>query len=70
MRQCIGKMTGMSRAPVTRLIQVYAKGEEVKVQPHQRHQFPGRYRREDIELLAAVDEAHETLSGPPTQELP
>src|SRR5689334_3702137 len=28
-----------------------------------------RYTRADIELLAAVDEAHETLSGPATQKI-
>jgi hypothetical protein len=27
------------------------------------------YMREDIELLAAIDEAHDTLSGPATQKL-
>ena len=41
------------------------------VQPkaYRRHRFPARYRREDIELLASVDEAHETLSGPATQKI-
>ena len=41
----------------------------MKLKPYRRHSFPQRYTREDIELLAAVDEAHETLSGPATQKL-
>jgi len=31
--------------------------------------LPARYTREDIALLAAVDEAHGTLSGPATRKL-
>jgi hypothetical protein len=34
-----------------------------------RHRFPTRYTRADIELLAQVDEAHETLSGPATRRI-
>ncbi|HEV2323457.1 MAG TPA: transposase family protein, partial [Terracidiphilus sp.] len=34
-----------------------------------RHRFPQRYTRADIELLAAVDEAHESLSGPATRRI-
>lgn len=68
-RRYVGKMTGLSRAQVTRLIAVYAGGEEVKPKPYRRQRFPQRYRRDDIELLAAVDEAHETLSGPATQKI-
>lgn len=37
--------------------------------PYRRHRFPRRYTRADIELLACVDEAHETLSGPATQKI-
>jgi len=62
-------MTGLSRAQITRLITVYLEGEEVKLKPYRRHRFAKRYTREDVELLAAVDEAHETLSGPATQKL-
>ncbi len=36
---------------------------------YRRRRFPTRYTREDIELLASVDEAHETLSGPATQKI-
>jgi transposase InsO family protein len=68
-RRYLAKMTGMSRAQVTRLLTMYMRGEEVKAKPYRRHRFRLRYTREDIVLLAAVDEAHETLSGPATQKI-
>ena len=68
-RRYIEKMTGLSRAQVTRLITLYLGGEEVKAKPYRRHSFSKRYTREDVELLADVDEAHECLSGPATQKL-
>src|SRR5258708_32721480 len=36
---------------------------------YRRRRFPSLYTRRDIELLAEVDEAHETLSGPATQKI-
>jgi transposase InsO family protein len=68
-RRYLAKMTGLSRAQVTRLIRCYQEGEEVKPRVYRRHRFPGRYGGADIELLAAVDEAHETLSGPATRKI-
>lgn len=68
-RRYVAKITGLSRAQATRLLSMYRRGEEVKPKPYRRHRFRQRYRREDIELLAAVDEAHETLSGPATQKI-
>ena len=68
-RRYVEKMTGLSRAQTTRLITVYVRGEEVKPQPYRRRRFARRYTREDIALLAGVDEAHETLSGPATKKL-
>jgi len=68
-RRYVAKMTGLSRAQVTRLITLYVSGEEVKAKPYRRHSFTKRYTREDVELLAAVDEAHDGLSGPATQKL-
>src|SRR5260370_17501453 len=62
-------MTGLSRAQTTRLITVYLRGDEGKPQPYRRRRFPRRYTREDMALLAGVDEAHETLSGPATKKL-
>src|SRR5258708_38684069 len=68
-RRYLAKMTGLSRAQITRLIGCYQQGGEVKSRPYQRHRFPTRYTRTDIERLAAVEEAHETLSGPATQKI-
>jgi transposase InsO family protein len=68
-RRYLEKMTGLSRAQITRLISRYLAGEEVKPKPYRRHSFPKRYTREDIERLAGVDEAHETLSGPATRKI-
>jgi len=69
MRRYLEKMTGLSRAQVTRLIQLYLTGEPVQPKRYRRHRFPARYTRADIELLASLDEAHETLSGPATVKL-
>jgi transposase InsO family protein len=68
-RRYVAKMTGLSRAQVARLIGCYQAGGEVKPRVYRRHRFSQRYTRTDIELLAAVDEAHETLSGPATQKI-
>src|ERR1700694_2596862 len=65
-RRYIGKMTGMSRGKAARLIRCYQGGGAVKRRAYQRHRFANRYTRADIEVLAAVDEAHEQLSGATT----
>ena len=62
-------MTGLSRAQVTRLIARYTAGGRVQPTVYRRRRFPERYTRADIELLASVDEAHETLSGPATRRI-
>src|SRR5260370_3911465 len=62
-------MTGLSRAQVTRLIAQYSQGEEVQAKSYRRRRFPTLYTRADTALLAGVDEAHETLSGPATQKI-
>lgn len=69
LRRYIEKMTGLSRAQVTRLIARYAASGRVEPTVYRRHRFPERFTRADIELLAAVDEAHETLSGPATRRI-
>jgi transposase InsO family protein len=68
-RRYLEKMTGLSRAQVTRLIARYLESGAVHPIAYQRHRFPQRYRRADIELLATVDEAHENLSGPATRRI-
>jgi len=69
LRRYVAKLTGLSRAQTTRLIGVYQKGQEVKPKAYRRRRFPTHYTRADSELLAEIDNAHETLSGPATQKL-
>jgi transposase InsO family protein len=68
-RRYVEKMTGMSRAQVTRLIARYTATGQVRPTIYRRRRFPGLYTRADVELLASVDEAHETLSGPATRRI-
>ena len=69
LRQYLGKMTGLSRAQVARLIGRYQQSGVVQERSYRRNRFARRYTPADIEQLAAVDEAHETLSGPATQKI-
>jgi hypothetical protein len=45
------------------------ENSEVKEAVYSRNRFQGRFTQADIELLAKVDEAHETLSGPATRKI-
>jgi transposase InsO family protein len=69
MRRYLEKMTGLSRAQVTRLVARYMASGRVAATIYRRRRFPQRYTRADIDLLASVDEAHETLSGPATRRI-
>ncbi len=62
-------MTGLRRAQTARLIRIYPQGLEVKPRAYRRRRFPQRYTAADVELLAELDTAHETLSGPATQKI-
>jgi transposase InsO family protein len=62
-------MTGLSRAQITRLIRQYQQGGELQPARYRRHRFASQYTPADVALLAAVDEAHETLSGPATRKI-
>jgi len=68
-RRYIAKMTGLSRAQLTRLVGRYLATGQVRVKSGRRHRFPQRYTRADIELLAQVDQAHDGLSGPATRRI-
>ncbi len=68
-RVFIIKMTGLSRAQSTRLIGQYLGTGDITAKAYRRRRFPSVYTRADIVLLAEVDEAHETLSGPATQKI-
>jgi transposase InsO family protein len=67
--QYIGKMTGLSTAQVDRLVRRFRQTGEVKPSQYRRNRFPARFTRRDVELLAAVDQAHDTLSGPATRRI-
>ena len=69
LRRYVEKMTGLSRAQVSRLIKGYVASGRVRVAAYRRHRFAARYTGADVELLARVDEAHETLSGPATKAI-
>jgi len=43
---------------------LYTASGRGQVTVYRRRRFPQRYTRAGIELLASVDEAHQTLSGP------
>lgn len=69
LRQYLIKMSGMSRAQMTRLVAEYRAKGEVQAGGYRRHRFASKYTRADMALLASVDEAHETLSGPATRQI-
>ena len=69
LRRYLEKMTGLIRAQVTRLIGCYQAQGTVQAVAYRRHRFVQRCTRADIELLAAVDEANNTLSGPATRRI-
>ena len=69
LRQYLAKMTGLSRAQITRLIRQHRQGGDLQPARYRRHRFARQYTPADVALLAAVDEAHETLSGPATRKI-
>jgi hypothetical protein len=68
-RRYLGRMTGFSRAQVTRLITGYRRTDRVKAVAYQRTKFVTRYTATDVNLLAYVDKAHGNLSGPATKRV-
>ena len=69
LRRYVEKLTGLSRAQVSRLIAAYQATGRVKVTEYERHRFAARYSKTDAELLAYVDKAHGNLSGPATRRI-
>jgi hypothetical protein len=63
------KVTGYSRAQLTRLIRTYQQSGKVQPAKYQRHRFPQKYGDEDVALLAKTDELHGWLSGPTTKKI-
>jgi hypothetical protein len=69
LRRYISRMTGLSRAQVTRLIAGYSGTGRVKAATYQRTKFAARYTKADVELPAYVDKGHGNLSGPATKRI-
>ena len=63
-RLFLSKVTGLSRAQITRLIARWTESRRVERQAARRPHFRRRYTTADVVLLASVDAAHEDLSGP------
>jgi transposase InsO family protein len=68
-RSYTARMTGLSRAQVTRLITAYSEHGRVKAAAYQRTRFATHYTAADVNLLAYVDKAHGNLSGPATRRI-
>jgi hypothetical protein len=68
-RRYIEKVSGYSRAQVSRLIGEYKRRGRLKRAQYRRHRFPRSYTTADIALLARTDELHDYLSGPATKKI-
>ena len=68
-RRYLSRMTGLSRAQVTRLIALQRRTGRVKAAVYERTKFATRYTAADVDLLAYVDKAHGNLSGPATRRI-
>jgi len=68
-RSYIAKVSGYSRAQVSRLIKQYKQLGRLRKADCKRHRFPRKYTLTDIALLARTDELHDYLSGPATKKI-
>ncbi|MGH9807397.1 MAG: hypothetical protein ACRD9W_09060, partial [Terriglobia bacterium] len=69
-RRFRSKVTGLSRAQITRLIQRWSKTGKIQAKGRSKRQtFARKYTAADMAWLAMVDEAHEDLSGPATRRV-
>ncbi len=65
----ISKITGYSRAQVTRLISQYIKNGDITLSKTKRHSFAKVYSDQEIKLLAEVDELHNNPNGNATKKI-
>lgn len=68
-RRFLTKVTGRSRAQITRLIGQWLETRTIQAKRPARRQFPTRYTEADARLLAEVDAAHEELAGPAAKRI-
>ena len=69
LRRFLSKLTGLSRAQLTRLIGQFLRARCVRPTAYRRRRFPTKYTRADIILLAHVDQVYQRLSGPATRRI-
>lgn len=65
----VQKVTGYSQPQVKRLIGRWLRVGRLVWKTYRRHTFPKTYTSADVALLATVDQAHQTLSGPATKQI-
>ena len=68
-KRFLAKITALSRAQLTRLIQRWMETRRIERKPARRPSFHRRYTNADIASLAEVDAVHEDLSGPAVRHL-
>ena len=68
-RRYLAKISGLSLSQITRLIARWRERGVIEPRASRRRRFPRRYTPDDIARLAAVDAAHEGLSGPAVRRI-
>ena len=68
-RRFLARLSGLSRAQLTRLMGQWLRHRRIEARQPRRRRFPRRYTPQDIALLATVDAAHEGLSGPTVRRI-
>jgi transposase InsO family protein len=63
------KMTDYSRQQITRLTKQYIDTGSIRWQPCRQNGFSVKYSKKDLELLAKMDELHDTPCGPAVKKL-
>ena len=63
-KRFLSKVTGRSRAQITRLISQWMDARTIQAKEPVRHKFWTKYSEEDARLLAEVDAVLEDMSGP------
>lgn len=64
----LAKLSGYSRQQISRLIEQHRKTRKIRLSEYKREKFPTIYLKEDILLLAEVDELHQIRSGAATKK--
>jgi len=62
-RRYLMKVTGYSRAQLTRHIKQYRRTGQVRVKEYDRHKFEKKYTNQDIKLLAKTAQLHDSPNG-------